>query len=369
MPETHEGETVSWPLPPEIDTPSLVVDHETLLANIDSMGRHMADRGVALRPHAKTHKSPDIGRLQIEHGACGLTVATLGEAEVFAAAGIGDVFIAYPLYVSAGRAPRLCELASAVRLSVGVDSVEGAAMLAASGAGGSLQVLIEIDCGQHRSGVLPADAGHLAVTCERLGLHVEGVFTHGGHGYKDVGAPGGAARDEAGALEEAAAELARHGIEAATLSAGSTPTALSSAGPPVTEERPGTYVFHDRQQLALGSARPAQVALSVAATVVSTAVKGQVVLDAGSKSLASDRPSWVEGHGIVPELGDAVVVSLSECHGVVRLGEVEAPPVGTVLRVVPNHVCTVVNLFDHFEVVSKGTLIDRYEITARGHLS
>lgn len=356
-------------VPEGIDTPALVVDYEALVANIDAMARHMRERAVSLRPHAKTHKSPDIGRLQIENGACGLTVATLGEAEVFAEAGVDDLFIAYPLFASPSKGRRLRQLADHVRLAVGVDSEEAASMLAATGAGESLHVLIEIDSGQHRSGVRPTSAGDLARACERLGLHVAGVFTHGGHGYRDLGAPSGAARDEDGALTEAVAELARHGLEANIVSAGSTPTVLSSAAPPVTEERPGTYVFNDRQQLALGSATRQEIALTVAATVVSTAVPGQVVLDAGSKSLASDRPPWLEGHGIVPDLGDAVVVSVSECHGVVDLAGHEKPPVGTVVQVIPNHVCTVVNLFDHLEVVSGGELVDRFEIAARGHLS
>jgi len=153
------------------------------------------------------------------------------------------------------------------------------------------------------------------------------------------------------------------------VSAGSTPTAVASAIGPVTEERPGTYVFNDRQQLALGTATLDDVAVAVAATVVSTAVRGQAVLDAGSKALASDRPDWLRGHGVVPELDDAPVVSLSECHGLVQLGEQAAPPIGSVVHVLPNHICTAVNLFDHYEVVSKGQIVDRWPIAARGHLS
>jgi D-serine deaminase-like pyridoxal phosphate-dependent protein len=128
-------------------------------------------------------------------------------------------------------------------------------------------------------------------------------------------------------------------------------------------------VFNDRQQLALGTATRQTVAVAVAATVVSTAVPGQAVLDAGSKALASDRPDWLSGHGVVPELGDAPVVSLSECHGVVQLGEQAAPRIGSVVHVVPNHICTAVNLFNHYDVVSKGQIIDRWAIAARGHLN
>jgi D-serine deaminase-like pyridoxal phosphate-dependent protein len=357
-----------WPLPEGIETPTLVVDLDTLSANVSSMAAELSARGVALRPHAKTHKSPDIARLQIDHGACGLTVATVGEAEVFAAHGFHDLFIAYPLYPTGSKRARLQELASSIHLSVGVDSSVGAAALAEAVSPVSLTVVIEIDSGQHRSGVLPDAAGSLAAFCLEAGLDVAGVFTHGGHSYRPGGADEAAA-DERRALGIAAESLAERGVAVRTLSAGSTPTAVASASGPVTEERPGTYVFNDRQQVALGVATPDDVAVAVAATVVSTAVEGQVVLDAGSKALASDRPDWLTGHGLVPELGDSMVVRLSECHGVVDLGGLPAPPVGAVVHVVPNHVCTAVNLFDHFEVVSKGQLVDRFDIAARGHLS
>ncbi|MFZ0173106.1 MAG: alanine racemase [Acidimicrobiales bacterium] len=357
-----------WPLPEGIDTPALVVDLDTLSANIDAMASHILSKGVALRPHAKTHKSPQIARLQIDRGARGLTVATLGEAEVFAANGFDDVFIAYPLHASGSKATRLRELAEKIALSVGVDSIDAARLLAEVAGIGRLAVLIEVDCGQHRSGVSPEDVADLAVSCSELGLDVAGVFTHGGHSYRPSAAAGAAA-DESRALALAVERLAERGITARTVSAGSTPTAVASAIGPVTEERPGTYVFNDRQQLALGTATLDDVAVAVAATVVSTAVRGQAVLDAGSKALASDRPDWLRGHGVVPELDDAPVVSLSECHGLVQLGEQAAPPIGSVVHVLPNHICTAVNLFDHYEVVSKGQIVDRWPIAARGHLS
>lgn len=358
-----------WPLPENLSTPALVVDRDVLVGNIARMAARMDERGVALRPHAKTHKSLDIASLQVAHGAAGLTVATVGEAEVFAAGGHGDLFIAYPVVAQRDKAERLGRLAESARLSVGVDSIEAGALLAGAGLAGTVRVMVEIDSGQHRSGVLPAAAGGLAAALADLGLEVEGVFTHAGHGYTALDAPPGAARDEVDALEEAVSALSARGLLAARVSAGSTPTALGSARRPVTEERPGTYVFNDRQQVALGAAEAPQVALAVAATVVSTAVPGQVVVDSGTKSLGGDRPAWLEGLGTVPELGGANVVSASECHGIVALGDGPPPPVGTLVRVVPNHVCPVVNLFDFYEVVSGGEVVDRWPVSARGHLS
>lgn len=357
-----------WQLPEGIETPALVVDLDTLVSNIDAMASRLAAKGVNLRPHAKTHKSPKIARLQIDHGAHGLTVATLAEAEVFAADGFDDIFIAYPLYAVGSKASRLHELGSTIRLSVGVDSIDGARVLAAAAGDADLTVLIEVDSGQHRTGVGPRSVVDLARGCGELGLDVGGVFTHGGHSYRPSAAPGAAA-DESRALGLAVEYLAAAGLSAGRVSAGSTPTAVASATGSVTEERPGTYVFNDRQQLALGTATPDDVAVAIAATVVSTAVAGQAVVDAGSKALASDRPDWLTGHGVVPELGDAQIVGISECHGLVQLGERAAPRIGSVVRVVPNHICTAVNLFDHYIVVSGGEIVDRWPVAARGHLN
>ncbi len=360
---------VDWLLPESVSTPALVVDHGALVANVATMASRMRERGIALRPHAKTHKSLDVAALQRAHGAAGLTVATVGEAEVFAAGGHDDLFIAYPVAAQRDKAERLVRLSGETRLSLGVDSVQGAELLVAGGLGGRISVLVEVDTGGHRTGVPPGDAGRLAEAVSDLGLEVGGIFTHGGHGYWSVDAPGGAARDEVERLAVAAESLAVRGMSAGRVSAGSTPTALGSASAPVNEERPGTYVFNDRQQLQLGAAEPAQVALAVAATVVSTAVAGQMVIDAGSKSLGSDRPPWLEGFGIIPELGGAVVTSMSECHGIVAIGDRTPPAVGTMLRVVPNHVCPVVNLFDEIVLVDGGRLVDRWPVSARGHLS
>lgn len=165
----------------------------------------------------------------------------------------------------------------------------------------------------------------------------------------------------------AAEALASMGIEAETLSAGSTPTALLSASEPVTEERPGTYVFGDRQQVTLGSIEPETVGLMVATTVVSASFDGIVVVDAGAKVLARDRPSFLQGLGSVPALDGAVVERAYDYHGVVRLPPgVPTPPIGTVLGVVPNHVCPVVNLVDQMVVVRGGAALATWPVDARG---
>jgi D-serine deaminase-like pyridoxal phosphate-dependent protein len=348
----------------QVETPALLVDLDRLTANIGRMADRVRSRGLALRPHAKTHKCLEIAWMQVEAGAAGLTVATLSEAEVFADAGFDDLFVAYPVYPVGSKAARLSALLERVSLAVGVDNASGAAALARAAEGRPLRVVVEVDSGQHRTGVAPDAVVPLAERCRALGLGVAGVFTHGGHSYRDPAAPAGAAADEGAALAEAAAALTVAGFEVAVVSAGSTPTTGGVRPAALTEERPGSYVFYDRQQLALGACSAADLALSVAATVVSTG-HGRFVVDAGSKALASDRPAWLRGHGWVPELGEAYVTELSEHHGVVE-GASRMPAVGDVVRVVPNHVCTAVNLFDEYVVARGDAVVDRWAIAARG---
>jgi D-serine deaminase-like pyridoxal phosphate-dependent protein len=359
---------MTFAIPEDLETPALVVDVDVLERNIATMAERMRERGVRLRPHAKTHKCHEVASRQLEQGAAGLTVASLGEAEAFAARGFEDLFVAYPLLAHGPKAARLRSLLERVRLSVGVDSLESARLLAEAAGSELLTVLVEIDSGLRRTGVSPEAAGDLARACGDLGLDVAGVFTHAGHSYREPSAPAVVAIEEHDALAAASESLRLSGVPARTVSAGSTPTALRSASAPVNEERPGTYVFNDRQQVGLGSATDDQVALVVASTVVSTAVTGQVVIDAGSKALTSDKPAWLNGHGAVVDLDGVPVGSLNECHGMVAIADGPPPPLGTVVRVVPNHVCTVVNLFDTYEVVSNGKLVDRWPVTARGHL-
>jgi D-serine deaminase-like pyridoxal phosphate-dependent protein len=349
---------------PVVETPALVVDLDRLRANIDRMAGAVASRGLELRPHAKTHKCVEVARMQVQAGAVGLTVATLSEAEVFAEAGFDDLFVAYPVFPVGAKAERLRRLLDRAALRVGVDNPAGAATVAMAAQGRLVQVALEVDSGQHRTGVDPSDVVGLAEQCRAAGLEVVGVFTHGGHSYADPSAPSGAAADEGQALTQARVLLRGAGFDVPVVSAGSTPTTGATRPPGVTEERPGTYVFQDRQQLALGACTTDDLALSVAATVVSTH-HDRFVVDAGSKALAGDRPQWLRGHGWIPSLGNATVVTLSEHHGIVE-GASRQPSVGDVVDVVPNHACTVVNLFDEYVVARSGSVVDRWPVTARG---
>ena len=353
-------------LPNDLETPAAVVFLDRLNANLVRMAELADSAGVRLRPHAKTHKCSAIANQQLAQGADGITVATLAEAECFAENGCDDIFIAYPLWAGGARARRVRALHERVRLRVGVDGVEAITALAAAvtGSARALTVLIEVDCGQHRSGVAPDRVAALAIDCLRLGLDVAGAFTHPGHAYGDPVRVQAAADDEVAALTRAGEALEPLLGRPPVLSGGSTPTVLTGPSHPLTEIRPGTYVFGDRQQMTLTGLPEAAVALVVAARVVSASRDGQAVIDAGSKALSSDRPEWLEGYGWLPQYPAATVSALTEEHAVIH-GLTEAPHVGDLLAVVPNHVCSAVNLAEEIVVVADGVVTDVWPVDAR----
>jgi D-serine deaminase-like pyridoxal phosphate-dependent protein len=232
--------------------------------------------------------------------------------------------------------------------------------------GQRLRVLVEVDSGQHRSGVPPQDAGELAGLAARCGLDVRGVFTFPGHSY----APDqlvDAARDESAALAEAAEALRAVGIEPDVVSGGSTPSLAASDTEVLTELRPGVYVFGDAQQWELGAMAPDDIALTCRSTVVSHA-GGRLVLDAGSKALGADRAAYATGYGRLPDLPEARLVLLSEHHAVADLAGAPLPPIGSEVDVVPNHVCAAVNLADDLYVLDNGEL-RTWPVVARGQNS
>lgn len=356
-------------LPAGLDTPRVVVDLARVDANIARLQAALDARGIALRPHAKTHKSIAIARRQIAAGARGITVGTLGEAEVFVAAGIDDVFLAYPLWAEREKAARLRAVHEAApRLRVGVDSPAGAERLAAAvaGADAPLTVLVEIDSGNHRTGVTgPQAALEVARAARAAGLVVDGVFSHGGHAYRP-GAAESAGADEIRTLGEAAAVLRADEFAIGTISAGSTPTMLSAAAGEVTEMRAGTYVYGDRQQWLLGAIPAEGCAVAVAATVVS-ASPDRLVVDAGAKALTKDRAEFVAGFGAIVGYPDLVIERVNDYHGVVAVPAGAArPALGDVVAIVPNHVCPVIDLVDSVMVVAPDGTVGDWPVDARG---
>ena len=355
----------------DLPTPAVLVDLDRVERNVAAMAERARMAGVKLRPHVKTHKVPEIARLQRAAGANGLAVAKTSEAEVFADAGFDDLFVAFPV-VGADKGRRLLALADRVRLAVGVDSVEGAQTLAAPfhAASRTLDAMLKVDVGLHRVGVAPADApGHARRIAAIPGLRLRGVFTHAGHSYsgETPDAVANVGRAEGEILAGVAAALERFGFGPLEVSVGSTPTArhaMKIAG--VTECRPGNYVYHDASQVSLGTCGLDDCALTVLATVVSVPAPGRAVLDAGSKTLSSDplRPHAV-GFGWI--LGTrSRLARLSEEHGVIDVAPGDSFRVGQQVRVLPNHACVVSNLHDFVNAVRGDRVEARFPVAARG---
>jgi len=356
-----------------LPTPVVIVDLDVMERNIARQAARARAAGVRLRPHAKTHKCTEIGRLQVAAGASGLSLAKVSEAEVFIDAGFDDVFLAYPV-VGEDRARRLLALADRARIGVGVDSVEGARTLDAPfrAAGRTLDVLLKVDVGYGRVGVPPGRALRVAREISRLrGLRLRGIFTHAGHAYLAPTSRERAriARDEGDILAAVAGRLRRAGVPIEEVSVGSTPTAsLAMRAPGVTECRPGNYVFHDASQAELGTCAAEDCALTVLATVVSVPARGRAVVDAGSKTLSSDplrpRPG---GYGRL--LGRrSRIESLSEEHGKIAVARGESFRVGERVRILPNHACVVVNLHDSLIGTSRGRVEAVLPVAARGRI-
>ena len=355
-------------------TPAVLIDLDVVERNVAAMAERARRAGVRLRPHAKTHKTIEIGRLQMAAGAVGLSVAKVGEAEVFAAAGFEDLFVAYPV-VGEDKGRRLLALADRARLAVGVDSSDGARTLDAvfRASGRRLDVLLKVDVGFHRVGVSPDQAVQAAQSLSDLsGLRLRGVFTHAGHAYL-AGSPDGVAevgRSEGSILVETAQRIRDSGIEIEEVSVGSTPTARHAmAIPGVTSCRPGNYVFHDASQVSLGVCGMEDCAMTVLATVVSVPAPDRAVVDAGSKTLSSDplRPSG-PGHGFIVGRRSRIA-RLSEEHGVIDVVAGESYRVGERVRILPNHACVVSNLHDRLLGMRGGRVEKEVTVAARGRVT
>ena len=354
-----------------IETPALVVDLDRLDANLERAAEYAASHGLALRPHVKTHKSPYVAAAQLRLGARGLTCATPREAEVMAEV-TDDVLLAYPP-VGRARARRIAGLPASLRVTVALDSEVAATELAraARDARREVGVYVELDLGMRRVGAPTTDAAVALArhVSESDGLTFDGIAFYPGHIRQPVG-------DQDAALEALDTALARvlerfHEAELPprVVSGGSTPTLWRTHEVPgVTEIRPGTYVFNDRQTVDTGACTWDDCALTVLATVVSTAIPGQAVIDAGTKSLGREPMNdAAQGFGQLLDRPDVLVTRMSEEHGILELGGSSwRPVVGDVVRVVPNHVCVAVHLQDVMYGIRGGRLERSWPIAARG---
>ena len=354
-----------------LETPVPIVDLDRLERNLDRVAGYAAEHGLGLRPHIKTHKTPWIAAEQLARGAIGLTCATAFEAEVMSAVAT-DLLVAYPP-VTPARITRLLALPRETDLMVALDSAEAIERLAtgARQEDRAVRVLIELDVGMHRVGLpAPADAMELAkLVRQRPPLQYAGIAFYPGHVREAVEKQDAALAELSDRLRGALELFERAGLAPAIVSGGSTPTMFRTHElPGVTEFRPGTYVFNDRTTAAVGACAWDDCALTVAATVVSTAIPGQAVIDAGSKALGRE-PLRGEGTGFgaLRNHPEVPVRTMSEEHGILYLGQSTwRPHVGDVVHVVPNHVCIVVHLNDVI-FGARGDVVDRrWKVEARG---
>jgi D-serine deaminase-like pyridoxal phosphate-dependent protein len=356
----------------DVPTPALVVDLGRLRANLRRWQEAVSAHGVRFRPHAKTHKTPEIAALQLEHGASGLAVAKVSEAEVFVAAGCRDIVIAYPV-VGEEKWRRIAALARDAKITVNADSELGVRGLsdAARAAGVTVHVQVEIDTGLHRCGVAPSELDQAEEFCRLVealpGVELEGVTTHRGFLFAGRGSmsPAEAGREEGELLVGVAEELRSRGISIFEVTAGGTPTGLAVAAVPgITEVRAGTYVFNDLMQLSLGSAREEDLALTVLATVTSRRAPERATVDGGSKTFSGDRP---DDGPLARAVGlDVTLERMSEEHGMVRVGPDADVDVGTRIRFVPYHACPAVNLADELVVADGDRVAAVWRVAARG---
>jgi D-serine deaminase-like pyridoxal phosphate-dependent protein len=342
----------------QLDTPVPVVDLDRLEDNITRLQHYMDQHRIANRPHIKTHKVPEISRLQVNAGAAGICCQKVSEAEVMVEAGLDDIFIPYNI-VGDAKLERLTALAARARISVIADSshtVRGYAQ-AAQRAGLELAVLVEFDTGMHRCGVAtPEQAAELARWIARSpGLRFEGLMTF----------PHNAASDEF--VRETRHLLQREGIPIPSVSYGGTPTMWEAhLRSEVTEYRAGTYVYGDRSILASGAMALHHIALTVIVTVVSRPTADRGVLDGGSKTFSSDLLG-LDGHGLILEYPEARFFGMSEEHGNVDFAACpRKPEIGERVTVIPNHCCPVSNLFNSVVGVREGKVEVTWPVAARG---
>jgi D-serine deaminase-like pyridoxal phosphate-dependent protein len=369
----------------ELLTPCVLIEQSRVERNLDRMQSAANAGGKRLRPHTKTHKSVVLAGRQLARGAAGICCAKLGEAEVFAAEGIDDIRIAYPL--NPVNADRVLALLERTRLSFIIDHPDVARGWsdAMQNAGRIVDVLVKVDVGLHRCGIDPnavTAADFVAGVAAMPGLHFRGLLSHAGHAY-GAASPAEAetiAQNEACALTSLAERVKQLGVDVEEISVGATPTARFSARlDDVTELRPGNYAYYDRMQVALGSASWEDCALTVLARVVTTHAPDRIILDSGSKTLSSDLvkgPRPQPGYGVVLKAlhsstpdESLLIERLSEEHAVVKPDGPSPLRPGELVRIVPNHSCVVSNLVDHVWLVDGEQVVERLDVSTRGRIA
>lgn len=349
----------------EFGTPALVIDLDIVEHNITKAQAYCDAAGIRNRPHVKTHKSPILAAMQRDAGAIGITCQKLGEAEVMADAGLDDILITYNL-LGEEKIGRLGRLSAEKTVTVAADNpvtISGLPM-AARIAGRPINVVVECDSGRKRAGVeTPGEAIDLAKMIASLpDLSFAGFVFY---------PPDKTVMSSQNFLHEAVLGVRAIGIEPRILSSGGSPNlGMLKEFHGITEHRAGTYIYNDRMMMAHKMATLDECALHVYATVVSRAGEERGILDAGSKTLTSDTGGGLDGFGLIREYPLGRISGFSEEHGMLDLSKTnERPGVGTIVRIIPNHVCVVVNMFDRYVIVRGERLVGEIDIPARGKIA
>jgi D-serine deaminase-like pyridoxal phosphate-dependent protein len=361
----------------DISTPALLIEKSTMEKNLSAMQK-LADRnGINLRVHIKSHKIPQLAKKQLQLGAVGIAVAKLGEAEIMAKAGIKNIQIAN-IIVGKEKMERLRKLNRRIKLTVAVDSIRNIRDLsdAFSREQKPIELLVKVNSGLNRCGIDSfSQLVRLVKQASSLkGVKIVGLMTHAGHAYaaKDRAEVEKIGTKESSLLIYYAVRLKKAGYDVNVISVGSTPTASYCAKMRgITELRVGNYIFNDMTQVALGTAPISKCALTVLATVISISDdKRRIVLDAGSKALALDKGAHgnniLKGYGRIVR-GNDWISRLSEEHGIIDR-PVGKYKIGQKIRIIPNHACTAMNLFDYVYLVDGSKVVARYKVAARGKM-
>ncbi|MFQ5741060.1 MAG: alanine racemase [Acidobacteriota bacterium] len=356
----------------ELDTPALIIDLDVMERNLQRMAEYCRRHNLKLRPHTKTHKTPELARRQLEGGAIGITVAKIGEAEVMVGAGLNDILLAYPV-IGASKSNRLAALLERARVSVSLDSREAAGWVSQACQGHTVGVLVEVDLGMRRCG-LPV--GSAATRLARFidsqpGLRFQGLMFYSGHVHPNYDG-------NTVTLERLKSQLSRQRelfekekIEVAEISGGSTPSAAYSHQlASLTEIRPGTYIFNDRNTIEWGVCRAQDCAASIVTTVVSRAVEGRAIIDGGSKTFSSDglMAGKRGGFGLVTDYPGVEFTQMNEEHGYLEVPPGAPIRVGRRLRVIPNHICAAVNMHEVLFGCRGDEVVVEWPVAARGKI-
>lgn len=359
----------------ELPTPALTINLGIVEANVDRIADYCNKHALNLRPHTKTHKTPEVARMQLDRGAIGLTVAKVGEAEVMADAGLDNILVAYPIW-GVENLKRLAMLCRTRNILLSLDSKLTAHELsrAVEAQNSTVGVLVEFDAGTGRCGVQPGSACvELAIEIQKLrALRFRGLMAYCGNIWGTEEERLKEAECVAERVQRVLHAFNEERVSVEIVSGGSTPAALLTEKiPGINEIRPGTYVYNDLNTIYQGVCRLEDCAARVVTTVVSTAVPGRAIIDAGSKTFSSDllRSGPKSGYGYILEEPDAQLFSLSEEHGSIDITKCKrALHVGQVLTVIPNHVCTCVNMHDEVFLTRKEQVVGRWPVAARGKI-